>query len=150
MAGQVRVTTGRYSREVGTSPGITVNVFGLKALEGITGQELAVILMEAAQPALATAQEDWPKQTWASHDSLRLEEVEVAEVRARVHLTAGGQQLISDPRNKKHIDYAPFIEFNGTQTAQPGVILHSVLSNEREMKEAIKTAIAELIRSKLA
>lgn len=143
----VRVTTGKRSRQTGTIVGMEVNTFGLKRLQGaLTGEDLARILMDAAEIAYIEAFNEWPVQTAASRDSLALRVAEVTPTSARVALQAGGPDLINDPRNKSGKDYAPFIEFNGTATAAPNIIARSILSNDRQIRAAIHDAVAARVQ----
>jgi hypothetical protein len=147
----VRVTLGRRSREPGTEVGVQVNVFGLKTLQGaLTGEAMAEILHEAGQIALDDAYAEWPVQTQASRDTLELVTISVANTSARVALQAGGDRLTSDPRNVKHIDYAPFIEFLGTATAAPNIIQRAIYSNDGAIRNRIHALVAERIRSSLS
>jgi len=143
----VRVTTGKRSREKGTTVGMEVNTFGLKKLQGaVNGESMAQILLDAGQIAFVEAFNEWPVQTFASRDTLKLETAEVGPTHARVILQAGGPDLINDPRNTSHKDYAPFIEFNGTATAAPNIIARSIMSNDRAIRKQIHDAVAALIQ----
>jgi hypothetical protein len=143
-------TGGKFSsREPGTKVAIQVNSFGLQSLQGISGQDMVPLLLNAMEPAAEQAEQEWPKDTHASVDSMDLEVMETGPKVARVALTVGGDQLIQDPRNVKGIDYAPFIEFNGTATAPPGVITSAIIMNESKIKERLRQGLKELIRSKL-
>lgn len=138
---------GKYpSRVAGTPTGIQLNTFGLQKIrERIRGSQLAPILVNAMQPTKEQAVADWPRITGASGDSIRVEVEEEGSYYARVSLKAGGEQLINDPRNKSHKDYAPFIEFNGTSTTPPGTMTHAMITNEAQMKERIKEGVALLL-----
>lgn len=147
----VRLTTGRRSRESGTQVGIQLNIFGLNALQGaVNGNELAKILMDAAQPMYTTAYENWPKKTGASADSIELVIVEGEEAakRARIVLQAGGQKLENDPRNKSGVDYAPFLEFGTNGRHAYGAIRDAVYSEETDFKLRVRERVADLIRSR--
>lgn len=142
----IRVTIGSRSREPGTRVGVQLNTFGLKRLEaGINGEALAGITLEAAQPMLEQALSDWPVWTGASRDSLELTVEEVSAHLARIRLQAGGQRLIEDARNEKHIDYAPYIEFNGTKTAPPGILAYAVHSQAAEFRAKVHAGVSALI-----
>lgn len=154
MASNIRVTIsgvgGKFpSRAKGTKAAIQVNAFGLKALQGITGADLAPILLHAMQPAFDQAQSEWPVLTGASKDSMLLEVTEAAGKRARVALAAGGEKLIQDPRNDSKKDYAPFIEFNGTPTVAPGTMTSAVIQNDGIIKERLREGLRQLIRSRI-
>ena len=143
----VRTTVSRRPRTPGTLIGVRLNTFRMRRLEAsLSGEELAPILLEASQPAMDQAVSEWPVQTGASRDSISLDIIEVAPNRARVALQAGGPKLINDARNKSGKDYAPFIEFNGTATAPPGILIGAVFDNEVEIKQRIRNAVAEIIR----
>ena len=143
----VRTTVGRRSRVPGTLIGVQLNTFRMRRLEALlSGEELAPILLEASQPAMDQAVSEWPVLTGASRDSISLDLIEVGANRARVALQAGGPKLINDARNKSGKDYAPFIEFNGTATAPPGIIIGAIFDNEVEIKQRIRAAVVELIR----
>ena len=143
----VRVVVGRRSRVPGTNIGFRFNLFRLNRLmAGVTGEALVDILLEAAQPSLDQAIEEWPVWTGASRDSLSLDVIEVAESRARVALQAGGEKLINDSRNRSGRDYAPFIEFNGTNTAPPGILLNAVFGRDDEIRQMIHSGVSNLVR----
>jgi hypothetical protein len=137
-----------YSRTPGTKVGVRLNLYGMSKLQaGVTGQALSVILLEAAQPCLDQALGEWPVDTGASRDSIELAVVGVEERKARVALQAGGEKLIDDPRNKKHIDYAPFIEFNGSPAGRgQATLLNAVLDNHQIVRDAIHDRVGALIR----
>lgn len=139
----------RPSRVVGTKTAVRVSAFGMTALQGITGEELAPLLLHAMQPAFEQAHAEWPRDTHASVDSMALEVMETGPKLARVALSAGGDILIQDPRNVKGIDYAPFIEFNGTATVAPGTMTSAVILNDSIIKERLRQGLRELIRSKI-
>lgn len=136
-------------RTPGTKTAIEVNAFGLQALQGITGEEIAEILLYALEPAREMAIEEWPKQTYASVETIGLEVTEIGAKSARVALVAGGEKLINDPRNKSHKDYAPFIEFNGTSTTPPGTLTSSVILTDRERQQRLRDGLAMLLKRKL-
>lgn len=148
----VRITTTRASRQKGESSGIQVNVFGMQALEeGITGEVLNEIMLQAAQPMLDEAIQNWYEHwfkfdTGASQDSIQLLTTEVGDHFARIMLQAGGQKLIEDARNVSHVDYAPFLEFH----EGGGMIRSAVFDNRddfvRAVREGIAYTIAELLR----
>lgn len=149
MAG-VRITTGRRSREPGTSVGVQVNLFGMARLEeSVNGGQLAEILTEVMQPSLEQAESEWPVLTGASKDSLRLDVIEVGERHARVALQVGGEQLINDPRNESGRDYAPHIEFNGTPNAPPGIIFNATYGRDSEIRQELHNRVAALVRGLL-
>lgn len=146
----VRVTTGSRSRVVGEPVGVSLNTFGLTRLEGITGEDLLPIVVSALEPSREQAFNDWPKETHASSESIRIEPDEVGEKHVRVALKVGGQQLIEDPRNVKHIDYAPYLEFNGSPSGYPpGILSYAFFSHQREMRDRIHEGVALLIQSRL-
>lgn len=154
MASNIRTTVGGIggkfpSRTPGSRTAIQVNAFGMKALEGITGAEIAEVLMAAMQPAKEHALIEWPILTGASRDTIGLEVTEVGEKFARVALVAGGKQLIEDPRNKSKKDYAPFIEFNGTPTTTPGTLTSAVIITEQDRKRIIREGLAAIIKRRL-
>ena len=146
MASLVRQTTGRRSRESGSQVGIQLNTFGLDKIRAeINGHALAVIMLEAAQPMLEQATQDWPVDTGASRDSIELVAVEEGDHRARIVLQAGGQKLENDPRNKSGIDYAPFLEFGTEGRAAHGVIRDSVFDNEEAYRSGVRAGVKGLI-----
>ena len=149
----VRVTTGRPSREPGTQVGMAINTFGLAKLQGaVNSQVMAEIATEALQPAYRDCYDGWAVLTGASRDSISVDTIEVGPTFARVALQAGGEKLIADPRNKSHKDYAPYLEFNGSPSgSQPaGLIVHSIFSNDREMRQIIHDGIKRVIEGSLA
>lgn len=144
---QVRVTVGRRPRTPGTQVGIRLNTFGMNRLQAeVDGDALAQIAYVAYQPAFDEAVENWPVWTGASRDSISLDVVEVGPRFARVALQAGGEKLKSDSRNRSGKDYAPYIEFNGTRTAPPGILLNAVSSRDREIRDEIHSEVSALIR----
>lgn len=155
----VRVTTGgigqrTMSRTPGTPTGLQINAFALQRLvTGLTGEALAPILLESAQPAYLQALAEWPVYEGpdhiggASRDSIKLEIVEISEGAARVALSVGGPQLIADPRNRSGKDYAPFVEFNGTPKTPAGTITHAVIANQPEQVAYVHERAALLIES---
>jgi hypothetical protein len=146
MAAAVRVTFGRRSRQKGTTIGVQVNTFGIdKLLQEVTGDNLIPILFDAMQPSFDEAYNEWPVLTGASQSTIALVEAERGERRARVALQAGGPALITHRDNKSHKDYAPFIEFNGTATAAPGILVRAVYSNDSVIKQRIRDGIRALI-----
>ena len=150
MAG-VRVTVGHRSRIPGTQIGVQLNVFRLNRLQaGINGDALMEILMDIARPSLEQAVIQWPVWTGASRDSISLDPIEIGPTLARVVLQAGGEKLISDPRNESHKDYAPFIEFNGTKTAPPGILFDAVYGRDTELRQDIHSRVSDLVRSLIA
>lgn len=136
-------------RVPGTRVGIQANYFGLTALEGITGEDLAPLLMSAMRIAEVEALMEWPKDTHASVETIELQLMDVGAKRARVALVAGGQRLIEDPRNRSGKDYAPFIEFNGTKTAAPGTLSRAVIANDTAIKAEVASGIRMLIQDRL-
>ena len=143
----VRVVTGRRSRIPSTRVGVQVNVFGMaRLISGINGQSMIHILLDALQPSYDQAYSRWPVWTGASRDSLSIEIVEVSEHRARAALLAGGEKLINDTRNRSRKDYAPYIEFNGTRTAPPGIIFDATYGRDTEIRSDIHGGIAALVR----
>jgi hypothetical protein len=129
---------------------VQINTFGFQKLQTVlTGEALADILMDEAQPSLEQAQSEWPVWTGASRDSIELAVSEVGDHHARVVLQAGGEKLISDPRNKSHKDYAPFIEFNGTKTAPAGILMDAVYGRDTELRSGIHNAVGRLISEAL-
>ena len=143
----VRVTFGHGSRIPGTEAGIQINSFRFEKLLGlVTGEEMAPILKEAMVPSFMDAHAEWPVLTGASRDSMRLQTEEVTPSTARVALRVGGPQLIADPRNEKHIDYAPFIEYNGTATAAPGIISRSIFTHMSQIKATVHAGVLALVQ----
>ncbi len=151
MAGTVRVTTGRRSRQVGDQVGLQVNTFGLDKLQaGITGEAIAPILLEALQPALQDALAEWPVLTGASIDSMETIISEIGPKHARAVLQVGGEKLISDSRNVSHKDYAPYIEFNGSPTGRgQGAISNAIFGNDRQIRADIHAGVKALIKGVL-
>ena len=146
----VRVTRGSRSRIPGTTVGVQVSTFGLDRLETISGSEMEPICREAIEPARELVAGEWPIDTGASIDTLRIETDEIGATHCRVSLRIGGPQLIADPRNVKHIDYAPYIEFNGSPGGTPpGTIAYAMSSQARLMRSLIHAGVRELIRRKL-
>lgn len=144
----VRVTTGSRSRIPGTQVGLEVNVFGMTKLQaGINGEFMAEVGVEALQPAYQDAYLEWAVLTGASRDSIEIAVSEVGERLARVVLQAGGEKLMTDPRNHDHTDYAPFLEFNGSPSGSqsPGAIARAIFSNDRLMREIIHQKIRERV-----
>lgn len=139
------------SKTPGDITGLSLNTFGLDKLQaGINGELLAEILMVAIGPAEEQAKEEWPKETHASVETIKSVVTEVGPKMARVALVVGGPELINDPRNKKHIDYAPYIEFNGSPGGTPpGTLTHAMAANEVEMKRIIRVSVAQLIEDLL-
>lgn len=131
------------SRTPGTQIGLRINTFGLDKLQGITGADLAPILLEAIQPAYEQALAEWPIITGASRDTIDTAIQEEATKLARVVLQVGGQRLIDDPRNKSHKDYAPFVEFNRW------VLTHAIYNNLDAIKENIRQGVGNLIKQRL-
>lgn len=152
MSGELRTTiSGKGSKFPSRTPGditaVQMNTFGLqKLIEGVNGEALSIIALEAWQPALEIAREDWPKDTHASVESMELVIIEIGDKHCRVALQVGGEKLRQDERNKSGEDYAPYIEFNGTSTTSPGTITHAVHSTEAEAKAKLREGVAVLIR----
>lgn len=153
MAGDVRTVIQGIgqkfpSREPGDPTGMSINIFLMQKLqEGITGQELQEIATEALSIAEGIAQDEWPVDTGASNDSIRIEEIETGAKHARAALVVGGEPLKEDPRNEKGIDYAPFIEFNGSPGGTPpGTMVHAMALAQPEMVDLIKQRVSELIK----
>lgn len=139
------------SRVKGTRAAFQLNTFGMTKLhEGITGEVLAEIAFEAIQPAYEQALVDWPKITHASVESIEVTTTEIGDKVGRVALQIGGEKLINDPRNKKHIDYAPYVEYNGTAKTPPGTLTHCMVMHEQEMKRFIHASVKHLIQELLA
>lgn len=146
----VRVSRGSRVRTVGAPVGVQVSTFGLDRLEGVTGADLEPILTEAMQPARDVVAADWPIDTGASIDTLRIETDEIGARHARVSLRIGGAPLIADARNTKHIDYAPYIEFNGSPGGTPpGTIAYAMSSQARLMRDLIHAGVRALLMSRL-
>lgn len=146
----VRVLRGARSRVPGTTVGVQVSTFGIDELEQISGSELVPILLEAMEPVRQVVAAEWPIDTGASIETLRIETDEIGIRHARVSLKIGGTPLIMDPRNTKHIDYAPYIEFNGSpRGTPPGTIAYAFSSQARLMRSLIHAGARELIRRKL-
>lgn len=142
----VRITQGRASRVPGTQVGVQLNTFGLDEVRGrVTGRELAVILIDSAQPMLSDAFENWPKKTGASSESIELMIVEENEHSARIVLQAGGQTLENDPRNKSGIDYAPFLEFGTNGRPAHGALRNAVYDGETEFKSLVRDGVRALL-----
>lgn len=143
----VRTTFGRRSRTPGTTVGVQVSTFGLdKLIEGVNGEAVAKILMDAAQPSKEYAYNNWAYLTGASRDSIDLFVSDVEAKHARVVLQVGGEKLINDPRNTQHIDYAPFLEFNGSPGGTPaGVLRNSIYDRDTEIRRMIRDGVAKLI-----
>jgi len=134
------------SRTPGDPTGLSINSFLIgKIKEVLSGEQVAPILLWAMEPAYEQAKADWPVVTGASSDTIRLETDEIEANFARVSLRVGGEQLMQDPRNKKGIDYAPFVEFNGTSKTPPGTITHAVIITQDEVKERIKLGLQALL-----
>lgn len=147
----VRVTRGNRIQTIGAPVGVQVNTFGLQRLAaGVDGDHLEEILTDAMSIPEAVVQETWPVDTGASLDTLRIETDEVGPSHARVSLRIGGAPLIADPRNTKHIDYAPYIEFNGSPGGTPpGTILYAMTSTDRQVRDRIHNRVRELIEDRL-
>lgn len=146
----VRVTHSKMSRVPGTRTGIMINTFGLDKLsKDVNGDALMHISMEALIPAMTDVFENWPVQTGASRDSIHIAPIEEGDYHARAMLAVGGQQLIEDPRNRSHKDYAPYIEFNGTATVRSGTLTRAFFSNDREMRRLIHEGVRNLIAESL-
>lgn len=146
---QVRVLRGERVRTVGEPVGVQVSTFGLKALEGISGADLKPIIMGAAELPANMIRETWPRWTGASGDTIRIETDEVGAKHARVSIRVGGQPLIEDPRNEKHIDYAPFIEFNGSPGGTPpGTILYAMHVTNAAMRAQIHAGVRALLQAR--
>ncbi len=144
----VRTTIGgiggsKFTSKVPGSPtGVGLNTFGLQAIKGaVSGEMLVPILLAALEPAKEIAFDEWPKDTWASSESIRTEVVEIGSTFARVALTVGGEQLINDPRNKSHKDYSPYIEY----VSHPGILFNALNSNDTLIKEKIRDGVRQLI-----
>lgn len=153
-----RTTWGARSRIPGTGVGVQVNTFGLQKLQAaITGEAIADVLLEAMQVAYDQAKEEWPIDTGASGETIRLEKVSSEDLRShhaggdptrvgRVALQIGGLDLINDPRNKSHKDYAPYVEFNGSPAGRgQGVIQRAVYSNQGVILDQVRSGMAGLI-----
>lgn len=146
----IRILRGARSRTPGTTVGVQVSTFGLDSLENISGAELEAIALEALEPAREQVAGEWPILTGASLDSLRTETDEIGPTHVRVSLRIGGPPLMADARNEKHIDYAPFIEFNGSPGGTPpGTIAYAMSSQARLMKSLIHSGVRDLIERKL-
>lgn len=158
-----RFTTGRRIRTTGLPVGVHLNLFGFAKLEaGVTAPALSAILMDAGQVALVDAISNWPVDTGASQSTIKLLPVSSTDSlrshhaggdpsrSARVVLQVGGPELIAHKDNPKHIDYALYIEFNGSPAGRGQfTILNAILGNEVEMKAQIKAGVGSLIRSLL-
>jgi hypothetical protein len=121
-----------------------------KLIAGVTGANLAPILLEAGKPSYEQAYSEWPVLTGASRDSIELIVTEINPRSARVVLQAGGEKLINDPRNKSGKDYAPFIEFNGTPRAPAGILRNSIYDRDADIRSAIHQGVRELIQELIA
>lgn len=148
----IRVTTGRRSREQGTTVGFQTNVFGLAKLQvGVTGEAIAPILLEALQPALIDAKAVWPILTGASISTMKTVVVEIGPKDARANLQVGGPELIAHPDNPSKKDYAPFIEFNGSPSGRgKGALSNAFFGNDREMRRILHEGVSALVRGILA
>lgn len=148
----IRVTVGgigqqRMSKRPGDITGLAVNTFGMDRIaDGLTGEALLPILLEALQPAFLQLLATWPVVTGASRDSAEVVPVEVGLKFARAALQIGGQALITDGRNKSHRDYAPYVEFNGTPRTSPGTLLNAMIDNQPEMRDYIHNRTELMIR----
>lgn len=148
----IRITSGRRSRQPGDTVGIQLNTFGLdKLASGVGGQELEVIVQEAATPMVEEAKAEWYQRSWrhvtgASGDSIALVTTEVAERRVRVQFQAGGELLTSDPRNPSGVDYAPFLEFR----EGGGVIRDVFFSQQEETVRRIHAGVKALVEGLLS
>jgi hypothetical protein len=153
MAGNFRrsfsgLGTKFISRDPGSLVGVAVNTSAIGKMRGrVTGRNILPILMKAVKKyALPQAKEEWPIETGASHDSIRVIAVEVSENRASAGLTVGGQQLIDDSRNERHIDYAPFIEFNGSPAGRgEGTITNAMFGNQDAILEDVREGTGMLV-----
>lgn len=127
-----------------------VSTFGLQKLLGVTGADMEPVAHLALAPAFEQAHADWPVMTGASVDSLRIETDEVGAKHVRVSLRIGGAQLIADARNTKHVDYAPYIEFNGSpKGTPPGTILYAMSANDRLMRSILHEGVSEILMARL-
>lgn len=146
----IRVLRRSRVQTIGAPVGMQVSSFGLSRLEGISGADMEAVAHTAIQPALHQAKADWPIWTGASGDTIRVETDEVGPHHVRVSLRVGGLPLIADPRNEKHIDYAPFIEFNGSPGGTPpGTLLYAMTSQDRLMRSILHEGVTALLASRL-
>ena len=153
----VRVTVGGIggskfpSHDKGDPTGLSLNTFGLQKLESsITGERMVPILMRAIELPKEQVEENWPNDTYASIETLRVEVDEVGPHMARIILTIGGPQLIEDPRNKKHIDYTPFVEFNGSPAGRGmGTFSRAFAVTQQDMADIIHAGVEEMIAESL-
>lgn len=138
----------RNNRSPGDPTGLQINTFGMdKLIGGLTGDQLVEIVTEAFQPAYFQLLSEWAVDTGASRDSARISVIEVGARMCRVALEIGGQQLIDDIRNEKHINYAPFLEFNGSPGGTPpGVLLNAVIDNYPEAVQYIHERVGWMIK----
>lgn len=159
MAGTgIRTTiSGIGGRDISHTPGdptgLQINTFVLdKMIDGLNGEALKPIVVDAMEPAYNQAKAEWPIYEGpdhvggASNDSIKIWVPEVEETRVRVALSAGGIALIEDERNRQHKDYAPHIEFNGTKTAAPGTLTRAVTDNTPESREIIRAGALALLK----
>lgn len=138
------------SRTPGDPTGMSLNTFGMDKLhEGINGEHINEILLDAITPAYDQLKEEWPVITGASSDTIRVESGEIGPKMARVHLMIGGTALIEDPRNVSGKDYVPYVEFNGTTKTPPGTLAHAMFANMDEMKEMIRNSVRQYIQDLL-
>lgn len=157
MAG-VRVTIGglsgsKYpSRVTDTPTGMAVNTHVMSKIANlISGSELIPILEEAIQVALEEVKATWPIDTGASISTARTLIVETNDKTARVGMTIGGTPLIEHPKNPKHIDYAPYIEFNGSPGGTAaGTIARAFAVSQEEMRDIIHVGVESLLARAIA
>lgn len=127
-----------------------VSSFGLEKLSGISGSDMEPIAHAAMQPALTQVEATWPIDTGASVETARIETDEIGRTHVRVSLRIGGAPLIADPRNIKHVDYAPYIEFNGSpKGTPPGTLLYAMTVNDRLMRSMLHAGVQALLADRL-
>ena len=95
---------------------------------------------------LVEARANWPVLTGASRSTLRIEDVEVGDRRARIALGVGGPPLIEHPDNPSHRDYAPIIELIGSPLGRgKDTIRDAVYGNEDRLKQIVRERLGQEI-----
>lgn len=146
----IRVLRKHRVQTVGAPVGMQISSFGLEKLSGISGADMEPIAHAAMQPALSQLATTWPIYTGASVETARIETDEINLTSVRVSLRIGGAPLIADARNKKHIDYAPYIEFNGSpKGTPPGTLLYAMTANDRLIRELLHEGVRALLAARL-
>jgi len=150
--GPVRTTTqrGGPNMEVGSMISVSVDTTVLQSIENISGDDLLPIILDAIEPSMEIAKSQWPVLTGASIESFEVTGEVTGERKAHGQLQVGGAKLISDSRNDKHIDYAPFIEFNGSPTGLgKDAVFNSFVGRADEMKRMIRDGVQRLIAERM-